>query len=146
MAMNLENSLTVVIRLRVAQLFYHYCHNLTHGPMFLSYHDLFESFYKEVESHYDKIIEYTIADLGISAIDTQVINKAIQAQLEKYKVEEMTAQEMIERSLEIENDLYKDLEELADNSRLGLENALGTIAEASDVRSYKLKQLLRSNE
>jgi len=141
--MTKEQFLTVVIRLRVTQLYYHYCHNLTHGPMFFSYHELFGEFYPEVEVDYDKIIEYAVAVLGIESIDTETINTLVAEELNEYKIEQMSPEEMIENSLKVEQDLYSDLNSLFQGSIIGLQNSLGGIAERSDVRQYKLKQLMR---
>lgn len=140
--MNKDKFLLPIIRLRVLQLYYHHCHNLTKGLLFFQDHEFLGSAYAEVEGHYDSLAEYCIASLGDKAFDTELINKGIAKGLTGLKINSMAPNAMLEKALVLEAELYEDLTELDKGSPIGLRNLIGAIAEASDVRKYKLQQRL----
>ena len=140
--MTKDKFLLPIIRLRVLQLFYHYCHNLTKGVIFFQDHEFLGASYAEVEGHYDSLAEFCIASLGEDAFDTELITKGISKGLTVLKINKMGPNAMLEKALALEQELYEDLTELDKGSPIGLRNLLGAIAEASDVRKYKLQQRL----
>lgn len=140
--MDQKQFLKVAARLRVLQLFYHNCHNLAHGPTFVADHGLLGDFYSQAEDHYDAVVEYMIATLGGQAFDTSMLAEAVCEELEKFKAETMPMPEMFLTALQLEAEMYSDIESLEKGSPIGLRNLLGDVGQASDVRKYKLKQRL----
>lgn len=138
------NFLRPISKLRLLQLYYHNCHNLTKGIMFQQDHAFFAESYDRAENDYDSLVEYMIATLGNEAFNTATVIKHIAEELSEIKVEEMSSQEMYIKALELEVELYEELTELNDtSSRIGLINLIGDIATASDVRKYKMQQRLK---
>lgn len=135
--------LKAAIAARTLQLYYHYCHNLVTGPSFTQDHAEFAAYYAQAALDYDVIIEYMIANLGNKALDTQAVNEVLFKRLSTIKVEVMSAEEMFEIALELESEYQQALENLEDKGSIGLKNALGAIAEFSDVRKYKIQQRLK---
>lgn len=141
--MTKEKFLLPLIRLRILQLYYHNCHNLIKGEAFHSDHAFFGAAYAEVELHYDSLAEYCVAALGCEALDTELIAKGLAKRLVGLKINKMSAEDMYEKALELEEELYKDLTDLDKGSPIGLRNMVGMFAELADVRKYKIQQRLK---
>lgn len=135
--------LKAALAARTLQLYYHYCHNLVTGPSFTQDHAEFAMYYAQAEKDYDVIVEYMIANLGNKAFDTRAVNEVLLKKLASIKVEAMSAEEMFEMALELEKEYQEALENLEAVGSIGLKNALGAIAELSDVRVYKIQQRLK---
>lgn len=134
--------IATLIRLRQLQLYYHYCHNLVTGPSFIADHEMLGGFYKEVEVNYDTVAEYLVALLGNKAFDTVNVTKLVAESLESFEIEDMSPEEMFKNALKIEQQLDDALTKLSKGAGIGLQNALGAVAELADVRKYKIKQRL----
>lgn len=135
--------LKVVIAARTLQLYYHYCHNLSTGSTFMQDHEEFKTNYTQAEADYDVVVEYMIANLGNESFDTKTINQVLAGVLSSYQIESMTADKMFEIALKLEKDYQQVVANLEKNASLGLKNALGDVAQASDVRIYKIQQRLK---
>ena len=114
--------------LRAMQLYYHKLHNLSQGAAFFSDHTMFGEFYAEVERDYDEVVEWAVSLGNEKTADPVSQMKAIHAVLDLDDAEEMEAQ------LQDICDMAKDDKDCT----LGLEQLVGTIAQHSNVRAYKL--------
>lgn len=135
--------LQAVIYSRILHIYYQHCHNLTYGSSFVGDHTVFNDFYEEVADNYDRLSEYTVSQFGNKEFNTTVIHESIMEELQNYKVENMTSQEMFNSSLILEFKFYNILKELDIKASIGLKNMIGDFAEKSDVRQYKIKQRLK---
>lgn len=135
--------LKAAITARILQLYYHYCHNLVTGPTFNQDHASFGEYYEQLEDNYDTIIEYMISILGNSSLNTKTVNQVIMEKLSNYNIESMSAEEMFEEGLKLEEEFQDALEVLDEEACPGLKNAIGAMAEISDNRKYKIQQRLK---
>ncbi len=138
--------LATLIQARTLQLYYHYCHNLVHGPAFHSDHAFFAASYAALELNYDSLAEYFISTFGIKKFKTTEITRLISEQLEDIKIEEMCCCDMYKKAQELEKQYYKYIEATNRQASLGLQNALQGMATEVDVRVYKIKQRLIETE
>lgn len=131
-----------ITKLRLLQMYYHNCHNLISGPTFVADHGLLGGFYEQVEGHYDDLVEFMIATLGPKEFDAAAIADYIAKEMKQLNMNKASAEEMFAQGLEIELELYKDLEVLDKKGTIGLKNLIGDIAQAIDSRKYKIQQRL----
>lgn len=137
----METSLKALIIIsRSLQLYYHYCHNLVSGPGFHADHKFFGKSYKELEADYDLLVEYCVSMYGKEGFITQEITDMVARQLSDLSVEEMSAEEMYEKSIELEKEYQEYIVKLNSKAPLGLQNTVQDFATKSDIRSYKMKQ------
>jgi len=129
-----------IIALRVLQLYYHNAHLLVKGPTFLSDHNLLSEFYKGIELEFDSLSEYMIATLGTNSYDTVAIANILSEKLAMLGPAYNDTTMMYSVALQLEQELQATLIELNSQATLGLQNLIGAIAEASDIRKYKIQQ------
>ena len=126
-------------KFREAQFYAHACHNVVIGPNFLELHEFFEELYGAYESAYDSIIQRIIGT-GIEKIDPAKITAA--AAKEVPFPGDSDAKEMIETLIGVEMDLQQMIEDMDhDTLSIGTLNLLAGLADESESRLYKLKQL-----
>lgn len=138
--------LTTIIHLRVMQLYYHFCHHLVYNCAFHSDHSFFGDSYSRVDKDYDGTVEYLIGQNGPEAFKVAMVTELVAKQLKKYDIENMDVMMMHENALALEEELQKYLTSSYKKATIGLQNFLGDVATASDVRIYKLKQRMKSDE
>ena len=114
--------------LRAMQLFYHEKHHTAEGASFFADHEAFGGFYGEVESDFDSVVERA---MGLGFVDAAFVRNhmsAIHAVLQLDDAVEMEKQlcELCELIIECEE------------CTEGTEQAIGEIANKSEVRQYKL--------
>lgn len=131
-----------IISARILQLYYHYCHQLTHGKSFFADHEFLGGSYEDLTGQYDRLVENYIGVFGRSKFETKAVNTVVCETLNEHKVEEMCCCEMLEVAQELEAEFYKDLESLNKAASLGLQNVIGDLAESAEVRKYKIQQRL----
>lgn len=134
--------LTALVNLRSLQLYYHSCHNVTHGSSFVGDHSLFSDFYKEAEAGYDRVAEYLVGKMGREALLSSDVISAVAERLAKLAPQTDTVEEMLELGCELEDELEESLNELDNLGGIGLKNLVGDLAEQIDVRKYKILQRL----
>lgn len=141
--MDYQDLLKPLICSRMMQLFYHHCHNLTSGEAFFSDHLAFGEYYDRLEEDYDRIAEYMIAVFGVEKFDTIEINSFVVEKLNLYRLENMSIEGMFKIALELEKEYYLMLMMLDSVGTIGIKNMVGDLAEASDVRVYKIQQRIK---
>ncbi len=134
--------MAVLIKARVLQMYYHYCHNLVTGSSFHADHAFFAANYAALEKDYDSLVEYFISMYGNKAFKTKIISEVIYEQLKDLDVEKMTAEEMYSEAMKQEEEYELYLAKCDDGAALGLSNLLQGLYTAADVRVYKIKQRL----
>jgi len=135
--------LALIIQTRALQLFYHHCHNVVFGEQFHCDHIFFGEAYDNVEDNYDSLVEFFISIFGISKFDTVMVNNLVAEEVSEYSPEKMNAKKMYDAALILEKDFQNRITIVEAKSTVGLKNALGDIAQSSDVRIYKIKQRLK---
>ena len=131
----------LIVYLRTAQLFYHDCHNKTKGPSFAADHGLFSDFYGQAEGDYDSVAERFIGLNGSEAFDSlDVIAKAAELLGAFPKVTE--APDMFKVGLGLEQSIVNVCEQCDKDPKYsaGTRDLTGGIADAAEVRIYKIKQ------
>lgn len=128
-------------QLRAMQLYAHACHNVVSGPHFLDYHDFFGELYPAYEKDYDSVVERGIG-LGMFSNVTQITAQAAQLfAKENYSLQE--AQYMFHTLLKMERAVCTMVKDYYSKSTPGTQQLLGNIADMSEVRQYKLRQLTK---
>ena len=129
--------------LRYAQLTSHNLHNLVKGPMFLEYHEFFGEAYPAYEGDYDDVVERMI---GLGQMpDLTEINKAAFNKVLANDAASMNAEQMFGLLLSIEGDIQRDAARFNEGASLGTQNLLQGIADKSEMRVYKIKQILKKS-
>lgn len=117
---------------RGLQLYAHNAHNLTSGQSFFEDHEFLGELYGTYESAYDKLVELMIGE-------GQTPNLAdLQARALVF-LQGMIASDIFPELLDREQQIQHEINELADGvSDQGILQTIGTLAEESKVRSYKI--------
>lgn len=126
-------------KFREAQFYAHACHNTVTGSNFLELHKFFGKLYGAYESAYDSIIERIIGTetelIDIGEITTEAAKGGL-------SVEDADADKMINTLIGIEMDLQQMIEDMdLDTLSVGTSNLIAGLADDSESRLYKLKQL-----
>lgn len=131
----------VAISLRFMQLFAHNAHNLTSGTTFFQDHEFYGELYPAYEAAYDSVVERIIGsgdpDLKGGKIDLVAFQRKAVDMLEKI---EFSNTRGFSALLDAEKSLCKAVEEEVKGRSQGIVQLLGDIANASEMRQYKLKQ------
>jgi len=135
----------VAIFLRFLQLYSHICHNLVKGCTFFQDHEFFGELYPAYEVEYDNVVERMIG-LG-KHTDLFSINREASEMLGR--VEFQDACQAFKVLLRTEGLLCSEIESTVTPRPMehphgdllqGTIQMLGNIADASEVRQYKMKQ------
>jgi DNA-binding ferritin-like protein len=131
--------------LRAMQLFYHASHNLVKGAVFNQDHGTFASFYDQCESDYDSVIERAINIEGPQVADLSIQMKEIYNNLKGKPTHEVKEnKEYFLAGLEMEKQLCQMIEECcAAKCSIGTEQAIGNVADKSEVRQYLISQRIK---
>lgn len=122
--------------LRFMQLYAHGLHNLCKGNTFFQDHLFFGELYPAYEAHYDDVVERMIGT-G-EKVDILEITKSACEELGYYKMDDV--QYGIDTILQYEQSICNYIERLCEQSSEGTSQMLGDIANASEMRQYKMKQ------
>ena len=123
--------------IRYMQSYAHIAHNILGGQTFFSDHAFLGELYGTYEDAYDMVVERMI---GLEEpINLVKINQDAVKDLE----EPSSYNEAFKELLKCEEDLCKKIETIAPKVSQGTMQMLGNIADASEVRQYKLKQRLK---
>jgi len=131
--------------LRFLQLYAHICHNLVSGPTFFADHEFLGELYPAYEGEYDSVVERMIG-LGMKP-NLFAITKDAAAMLDR--VGNKNINEAFKNLLKIEKLLCDVIEKEVTpspmahphtNMKQGTIQMLGNIADASEVRQYKMNQ------
>jgi len=128
--------------LRTTQLFYHNCHNTVNGIAFASDHSFFGDAYAAVEGDYDSVVERLIGlekEVNLSQINAKA------ATLLQHVPAQLEPSEMFKLALGFEHQLVQTCEKCDKDSSYtaGTRNLVGAIADAAEVRIYKIKQRIK---
>ncbi len=122
---------------RFMQLYAHNSHNLVKGKTFFEDHSFLGDLYKTYESAYDSIIERMMG-LGLKP-DLNKINKISFHTLEAINLSE-NPEEIFKAILAYEKYICKTIEKMVQDYSEGTKQMLGTLADESEMRQYKLNQ------
>ena len=133
----------IASQLRLMQLFYHNCHNLVGRQSFFSDHDAFSSFYTEMESEYDGVAERIVGLFGTHALDVKKQIQDIATRLQQLPCSDAKNNKVyFDKALVLEQELCAGLDAKIKDPKTteGTRDMLASLASASEVRQYKLKQ------
>lgn len=136
----------LIVYLRAMQLFYHSCHNLTKGPLFFADHEAFGGFYSSLEKDYDDVVERAIPTEGEGVADpVKQIQEVYKILKEKNLTPVKENKDMFLKGLECEKHLCKLIDIKCKSGKIseGTRQLIGDIANASEVRQYKISQRLK---
>ncbi|HAB98234.1 MAG TPA: hypothetical protein DCE71_00210, partial [Parachlamydiales bacterium] len=123
--------------LRHLQFYAHIGHNVLGGKEFLPNHAFLGELYAGYEDDYDAVVERMIGT-GVK-VDLVKIHEDALKNLE----EPSTYEDCFEYILKKEEELCKNLVKISEESSIGTQNLLSDIADRSEMRQYKLKQILK---
>lgn len=135
----------LLAHLRAMQLFAHAAHNLVNGPSFGPDHDFFGSAYNTHESDFDNVVERVIGLYGEAHIDFAGLTMQAAQALASMKISKKVSNEQFfEQQLAHEQSLCQQIDQLCAVKGVseGTKQLLGNIADASEMRCYKIKQRL----
>lgn len=122
--------------LRGLQLYAHNAHNLAKGATFLEDHEFLGELYGAYEGEYDTVVELILGDEGkIDLIATQEDAVAVMKTLKGEAFQDLLTGENHIQS--VVNDIAKTTKDQ------GILQTIGTIAESSKVRKYKIGRKLK---
>lgn len=123
--------------LRYMQFYAHISHNVLGGATFFQDHVFLGDLYGTYEDAYDGVIERMI---GLEEpLNLVKIHKDAVADLQTPKSYDQAFSDL----LECEQELCKKIEAIAPKVSEGTRQMLGTLADESEMRQYKLKQRLK---
>lgn len=123
--------------LRFMQLFAHNAHNLIKGNTFFEDHEFLGGLYSTYEDIYDGIIERMIG-IGETPNLLEIQSKAVD--ILKQAGTSTDAKSIFTDILQYEKYICTQIEKLLPNYSEGTKQMLGNVADASEMRQYKLKQ------
>lgn len=131
----------LAILLNTLNLYAHQAHNTVSRLMFLQDHDFLTEIYTAADGAYDDVIERCIG-LGMSC-DVQAINVEAGGRAAKISLGNDNSTKLA-ACLDLEKQIVAEIEKIVRGGKisLGTETMLGDIANASEIRQYKLKQRL----
>lgn len=127
------------------QLFAHAAHNLVNGPSFAPDHEFFGGAYAQHETDFDNVVERIIGLYGEQHIDFAAVTMDAAKALASMKLGGKIANEQFfQQQLAHEQQLGAMIDELCSVKGVseGVKQLLGTIADNSEMRCYKIKQRL----
>jgi len=130
--------------LRALQLFTHHAHNLCARSIFFGDHEFFGSSYGEAEADYDDVIEDIIRAKGeIPELELSSFMSTVSSKLSGApSVGQKENKVFFIHQLKMEQNICAYIEKLCKSGGLsqGQIQTLGTIAQKSEKRQYKIKQ------
>lgn len=135
----------LAILLRKLQLFSHNAHNLVQGEDFLQFHALLGELYPAYEADYDDVIERIIGLYGTESVDLLSIQVNAVQKLQEYPINPSDAIGMFKVIEHCEKEIQDYVGKLCKNPSVteGTKQLIGDIANKSEMRSYKLKQIMK---
>jgi DNA-binding ferritin-like protein len=126
--------------LRIAQIYTHAAHNKVSGQTFFQDHEFLGELYPAYEAAFDSVVERSI---GLNQnVDFTAITEAAARYLKSASLKDCRT--MLEEALYFEEQLCKEVEKLAASPlSQGTLQMVGTLADESESRQYKLKQRLK---
>ena len=131
----------LAVVLRTAQLVAHNYHNKVFGPSFLADHEYLGELYPAYEGEYDSVVE-RIVGLGLEC-DLPAVTQLAGERAAKYDPYDRAADEMFSDLLGLERQVQQWATDFNKKASLGTQNLLQGIADASEMRCYKLKQRIK---
>jgi len=125
-----------IIMARSLQQHYHNMHHLAKGVSFSGDHKMFGKFYEQLDGHYDRLSEYYVSETD----SIPNVAKGVAEYLDSVDYSSVGYSKLLEVSKRVEEEFMAVLVSLDEEAGIGLKNLVGEAAEASDVRSYKLKR------
>lgn len=129
--------------LRAMQLFAHAAHNLVNGPSFAPDHEFFGSAYSVHESDFDDLVERIIGKYGEQHVDFAGLTMQAAKMLASMQVSgKVSNEQFFEQQLAHEEQMCGMIDQLCGVAGVseGTKQLLGNMADASEVRQYKIKQ------
>lgn len=128
---------------RTMNLYYHHLHNISSGISFSGDHELMSEFYTQMDDSYDSLIERHIG-LGNSMSKSDFLSIITEAHSVLDQIPEADDMKThFHYSLSLESSLRSQLEESSESASFGTQNLLQTLADESEMRTYKLKQRVK---
>lgn len=134
----------LAILLRKMQLLTHMMHNLVSGSDFLLHHEFLGELYPEYEADYDDVIERIIGLYGVNSIDLLSVQISAVDELKHYPIDPFNVIGMFEVVQNCEKELCDYVKKLCSHPGMseGSKQLVGEIANKSEARQYKLKQII----
>lgn len=121
---------------RALQLFAHNAHNLASGPTFFEDHEFLGETYSAYEAAYDAVVELILGDGG--AIDLVAVQKQAAEFMAQIQGDSFPA------LYRAESQIQAAVDEIAAGTKdQGVIQVIGTLAQDSKVRRYKIGQRIK---
>lgn len=131
----------LVILLRMAQLYTHNAHNLVKGTAFFEDHKFLGELYPVYEEAYDSVVERMIGNN--QTIDLIQVQKRAAESLSFAPEDKGDGLKIFKYILFMEEHICALIESIKQSVSEGTKQLLGDIANASEIRQYKLKQRIK---
>lgn len=131
----LKNLATV---LRASALYAHAAHNTISGETFLSDHEFLGDLYTALTTAYDDVVERAIG-LG-EEVDLLSLQVDAAESLKNLSLQDATA--IFKQVLENEKTIQDEISDAINGTTVGTNDLLAGIADAGEVRIYKIRQRL----
>lgn len=139
----MEHLIKVAVLLRAGQLYAHHAHNNVKGPTFHQDHDFFGELYPAYEAGYDGCVERYIGLCGQPFDGIKVGHDALDLLSDLPRDAGEGNSHFYNSVLHIEKALCKYIEGCIKSGLTeGSRQMLGTLADESEVRQYKIKSRL----
>jgi len=135
----------ILCHLRAMQLFYHNSHNNVNGPLFPADHALLGDFYTALDSDYDGVAERIIGLFDKPLNLNDILQKVYEKVSTKDSSQFTENKEVFTTGLQCEVELQALCNHLdkSPDATAGTKQLIGDISDASEIRTYKIKQRLK---
>ena len=137
--------LQLLIQLRLMNLMYHQYHNVCGKVAFFSDHETFGSWYGDLDGAYDSVAERLIGLTDSSQLNLHAILDGVSAKIKTLPQEANENAILFQAALQCETELKSMLEQTIKGGGLsqGTINLLAGLADAGEVRIYKIKRRIK---
>lgn len=141
----MDHLIKVAVLLRAGQLYAHHCHNNVRGKLFHADHDFFGELYPVYEAGYDGCVERYIGLTGQPFDGIKVGHDALDLLSDLPRDAGDCNKNFYVGVLHIEKALCKYIESCTKSGAMseGTRQMLGTLADESEVRQYKISSRLK---
>jgi DNA-binding ferritin-like protein len=135
----------LAILLRSMQLYTQNAHNLVDKGLFFQDHDFLGGLYETYDTEYDSIVERMIGLTDSSVVNLMEIQVAAINLIRSLPTKETDNIAYFMKIEDMEIKLRIQVAKINQSVSIGTQQLIGDIANASEGRSYKLKQRIKSN-
>lgn len=135
----------LAILLRSMQLYTQNAHNLVDKGLFFQDHDFLGGLYETYDAEYDSIIERIIGLTDSNAINLMEVQIAAIKLIQSLPPKETDNIAYFIKIEDMEKKLRMQIAKINPSVSIGTQQLIGDVANASEGRSYKLKQRIKPN-